>query len=169
MNILQMNRVPQSVWINPIHFIACGFGVGAIPIMPGTFGTVLGVLFYLMMSRLPLFIYFAITVLFFLAGVVMTGITNRDFGTHDHSAAVWDEVVGFLVVMIGIPQQWIFILLGFIFFRIFDIWKPWPIRWIEKKLPNGFGVMADDVVAAFYAWILLWLAMRLHILTATHG
>lgn len=79
---------------------------------------------------------------------------------------MWDEVVGFLFVMLGIPNRWYFILLGFIFFRIFDIWKPWPIRWVEKKFSVGLSVMADDLVAAFYAWILLF---SVHILTTTHG
>lgn len=156
MNIFKINTVPRSVWTNPIHFIACGFGIGAMPIAPGTFGTLIGVVFYLMLAHLSLPAYLLITIVLFIIGVFITDITNRDFGTHDHPAPVWDEIVGFLFVMIALPNRWYFILLGFILFRIFDVWKPWPIKWVEH-LPGGLGVMADDFVAAIYAWILLWI------------
>lgn len=157
MNIFRVNKVPRSVWTNPIHFIACGFGIGAMPIAPGTFGTLVGVIFYLMLNRLPLISYIGVAVLLFVIGVVITGITNRDFGEEDHPAAVWDEVVGFLFVMIAIPPHWYFILLGFILFRIFDILKPWPIKLAEHIPPVGLGVMADDLVAAIYSWIILFI------------
>jgi phosphatidylglycerophosphatase A len=114
----RMNRVPNSVWRNPIHFIACGFGAGAMPWMPGTFGTLVGVIFYLALSHLTLPIYILVTVIVFVVGVFITGRVNHDFGTHDHPAAVWDEIAGFLFVMIAIPNRWYFILLGFIFFRV---------------------------------------------------
>lgn len=92
---------------------------------------------------------------FFILGVVISGITNRRFGTVDHSAIVWDEIVGFLIVMIAIPKTGYFILAGFSLFRVFDIWKPWPIGWLEKNIKGGWGVMIDDVAAAFYTWIIL--------------
>lgn len=149
------NNIPQSIWTNPIEFIACGFGVGAIPYMPGVFGTMLGVFFYIFFSRFSLLTYSIIALVFFVFGIIICDITNRHFGTFDHPAAVWDEIVGFLFVMIAIPKIWYFILMGFILFRIFDIWKPWPISWIEKNIGGGLGVMIDDIMAALYTWIIL--------------
>lgn len=121
------NSVPRSMWKSPLEFIACGFGVGAMSWMPGTFGTLVGVIFYLLSSRLPLLIYCIITFFLFILGVIISDITNQRFGTVDHSAVVWDEIVGFLIVMIAIPKTGYFILAGFFLFRVFDIWKPWPI------------------------------------------
>lgn len=156
MNIFKFNTAPRSIWTNPLHFIACGFGVGAMPFAPGTFGTMVGVVFYLILSKLSLLAYLLIAILLFIVGVFITDKTNRDFGTHDHPAPVWDEIVGFLFVMVALPQRWYFILAGFVLFRIFDVLKPWPIKLIER-LPGGLGVMADDLAAAIYSWILLWI------------
>ena len=152
---MKRNVVPKSVWKNPIHFVACGFGVGTVPFAPGTFGTLVGVLFYLLLSPLLWWVYLGITVLLFIFGIFICGITNRDFGTFDHPAAVWDEIVGFLIVMIAIPPIWYFILIGFLLFRLFDIWKPWPIRWVDRHVHGGFGVMLDDAIAAIFSWVIL--------------
>ena len=149
------NNVPRSMWTNPIEFVACGFGVGAIPWMTGTFGAMLGVVFYLFLSRFSVLTYSIITLVLFIFGVVICDITSRRFDTCDHPATVWDEVVGFLFVMIAIPKIWYFILMGFVLFRIFDIWKPWPINWLEKNIRGGLGVMIDDIIAALYAWVVL--------------
>ncbi|MFW0097213.1 MAG: phosphatidylglycerophosphatase A [Coxiella endosymbiont of Haemaphysalis qinghaiensis] len=154
------NNVPQSIWANPIEFIACGFGVGAIPCIPGTCGTMLGVLFYLFLSQFSLLTYSIIALVLFIFGVIICDITNRHFGTFDHPAIVWDEIVGFLFVMITIPKIWYFILTGFILFRIFDIWKPWPINWLEKNIGGGFGVMIDDIMAVLYAWVILIIIVK---------
>lgn len=160
MSILKKrNSVPQSMWRSPLEFIACGFGVGAMPWIPGTFGTLVGIIFYLLLRQLPLLIYCIITLFFLFVGVVVSGVTNRRFGTEDHSAIVFDEIVGFLIVMISIPKKNYFILAGFFLFRIFDIWKPWPIRWLEKNTKGGWGVMVDDIAAAFYAWIILMIGV----------
>ena len=110
-------------------------------------------LFFL--SRFSLLVYCIIALVLFIFGVIICDITNRHFGTSDHPAAVWDEVVGFLFVMIAIPKIWYFILIGFVLFRVFDIWKPWPIKWLEKNIGGGLGVMIDDIIAALYAWIIL--------------
>ncbi|QTS83689.1 phosphatidylglycerophosphatase A family protein [Coxiella endosymbiont of Amblyomma nuttalli] len=149
------NNVPRSIWRSPLEFIACGFGIGAIPWVPGTFGTLVGVILYLLLSRLSLLIYCVVTLFLFILGVIISDITNQRFNTSDHSAVVWDEIVGFLIVMIAIPKTGYFILAGFFLFRIFDIWKPWPIQLLEKNLKGGLGVMIDDVIAALYTWIVL--------------
>lgn len=72
---------------------------------------------------------------------------------HDHPAIVFDEVVGMLIVLIAVPDGFLWLILGFVFFRLFDIWKPWPIRLLDKKVPGGFGIMVDDLLAAVYAWL----------------
>jgi phosphatidylglycerophosphatase A len=151
--------IPQSIWTNPIHFIACGFGIGLLP-FPGTFGTLAAIPFYLVMMKLPLLLYILITLALILVGVWLCGVTNRDFGTEDHPAAVWDEIACFLIVMIAIPPRWYYLLLGFILFRIFDIWKPGPIGWVDRHVHGGLGVMLDDVVAAIVSWIILFMAVH---------
>ena len=149
------NILPQSIWQNPIHFIACGFGVGAIPLMPGTFGTLVGIMWYLVLYRLPLWAYLWVAILCLLTGFIICDITSRKLGTDDHPAIVWDEIVGFLFTMIAIPPTWYFILTGFLLFRLFDIWKPWPIRWVDRHIHGGVGVMLDDLVAALFALVVL--------------
>lgn len=154
---MRREPLPRSIWQNPIHFIACGFGVGTIPIMPGTFGTLVGVAVYLIIQPLPLWAYLVITAILVLAGIYLCGKVNRDMDTDDHPAAVWDEIATFPIVMIAVPLTWYYVVLGFVLFRIFDIWKPWPIRWIDKNIHGGIGVMLDDVVAALAAWIIVFL------------
>lgn len=147
----------RSVWTNPIHFIACGFGVGLSPIMPGTCGTLVGVIFYLMLVQLPFTIFIGAIIIMNIAGIYLCGKTNRDFNTLDHPAAVWDEIAAFPIVMIAVPTTWYYILIGFILFRIFDIAKPFPISWLDKNIHGGIGVMLDDIAAAIFSWLILML------------
>ena len=128
------NNVPQSIWANPIAFIACGFGVGAIPWIPGTFGTMLGVLFYLFLSQFSLFTYSVIALVLFIFGVMICNATNRRFGTFDHPAIVWDEIVGFLFVMIAIPKMWYFILTGFFYSAYLTFGNPGLLVGLKKIL-----------------------------------
>ena len=152
---MNKSHCPPSVWRNPIHFLAFGFGSGAIPFAPGTFGTLVAIPIYLLMWKLELWLYITIVILLFTVGVGICHKTSRDIGVHDHSGIVWDEIVGFLIVMIAVPRYWLWIVVGFLLFRLFDIWKPWPIKWLDKKVTGGFGVMIDDVLAGVYAWIVL--------------
>lgn len=146
----------RSVWENPWHFIACGFGVGTMPIVPGTFGSLLGVVVYFLLAPLSIPMYLSIVAVLILFGVYLCGRVNRDLGTNDHPAAVWDEIAAFPIVMIGIPPTWTYLILGFVLFRVFDIWKPQPIRWLDRHVHGGFGVMLDDVVAALMAWLIVF-------------
>lgn len=150
-----MNSAPASVWKNPKHFIAFGFGSGASPIMPGTVGTLVGILFFITMADATFWNYFLILVVLFTFGVWVCGSTATDLKTHDHPGIVWDEIVGFLITMTGLPLSWPWILAGFIAFRAFDIFKPWPIKWLDEKVPSGLGIMLDDVLAGIYALIIL--------------
>ncbi|OGT51876.1 MAG: phosphatidylglycerophosphatase [Gammaproteobacteria bacterium RIFCSPHIGHO2_12_FULL_42_13] len=140
--------MPSSVWKNPLHFIACGFGVGAIPFLPGTFGTLLGIPIILLLTHFSTITYGIICTLLFFLGILLTGKTNHDFKTEDHPAVVFDEVATFPVVLLGLPVNWQYLLMGFVLFRIFDILKPWPISWVDENIHDGFGVMLDDLLAA---------------------
>ena len=146
---------------NPVHLLAFGLGTGLSPVAPGTAGSVLGVLLYLPLSGLPLAVYLGITALLFAAGVWLCARTSKDLGVHDHGGIVWDEVVGFLITMIALPREWPWIVCGFLLFRFFDIVKPWPIRWLDRHVGGGLGIMLDDLVAGLFALILLQLALRL--------
>ncbi len=154
---MRLNRVPSSVWRNPIHFLACGFGSGAAPVAPGTFGTLAAIPIYLLLEPLPIWVFLAITMLLFLVGIGICEQTAKDFGVHDHGGIVWDEIVGYLVTMIGAPKGWLWVIAGFVLFRFFDIVKPWPIRHLDYEISGGLGIMVDDVMAGFYAAASLYL------------
>lgn len=151
-----MNTVPSSAFKHPIHFLAIGLGSGAAPKAPGTFGTVAAVLLYIPLSQLGTWWYLAVLVVAALVGVYLCGKTSRDWGVHDHGAIVWDEFVGYWITMFLVPVTWYWMLAGFILFRLFDIWKPWPVRYFDKHVHGGLGIMLDDVVAGIMAWIVLF-------------
>ncbi len=93
----------------------------------------------------------------FVVGVYFCDQASKALGVHDHGGIVWDEFVGFWITMIAAPEGWQWILLGFCLFRLFDIWKPQPIKYLDAKVHGGFGIMVDDVVAGIYALIVLQL------------
>ncbi len=152
-------RTPSSVWRNPIHFLAFGGGAGASKIAPGTCGTLVAIPLYILLQDLPVLMYIFVTVALFLLGIWLCRITTRDLGVHDHPGIVWDEIVGYLITMTAAPagaeSAWLWIVLGFALFRLFDIWKPWPINLLDRQVKGGFGIMIDDVVAGLYAWLLM--------------
>lgn len=152
---MKKHVVPTTVWTNPIHFLAFGFGSGVVPVAPGTFGTVAAIPLYWLMQGLTLPVYIAITGLVTLVGIWLCDVACRDTGVHDNPGVVWDEIAGYLITMIAAPQGWLWTVWGFLLFRLFDIWKPWPIRWFDRRVDGGFGVMLDDVLAAVYAWLVL--------------
>lgn len=147
--------VPESVWKNPLHFVAFGFGSGAIPFAPGTFGTLMAIPFYLLIANLHHSTYLFVVALITLASIWICHKTSHDIGIHDHQGMCLDEIVGFLITMYHAPRGWEWIVIGFGFFRIFDIWKPWPLRYIDQNVSGGFGVILDDVGAGIYACIAL--------------
>jgi len=158
---MKKNVAPKSIWRNPIQFIAFGFGSGASPWAPGTCGTIVAIPIYLLMQPLSILAYCMITLVLTIAGIWICDITEKAIRVHDHSGIVFDEIVGYLITMIAAPRGWIWIVLGFALFRLFDIWKPWPIKPIDKKLAGGLGTMLDDVVAAIFALIVLQLIAAL--------
>jgi len=156
-----MKKIPSSSYRNPVHLLALGFGSGAAPKAPGTFGTVVGVILYLPLSQLALPWYLAVVVVGAIAGIYICGKTSRDWGVHDHGAIVWDEIIGYWITMIAIPVTWYWILVGFLLFRLFDIWKPWPISVLDKRVGGGTGIMVDDILAGIISWVILMLLVSL--------
>jgi len=149
-------QCPRSVWRNPVHFLAFGFGSGCGPVAPGTWGTLVAVPLFMLMSSLSWPLYMGITVGLFAMGVWLCGRTARDLGVHDHPGIVWDEIVGYLLTMSFAPSGLVWAGLGFVFFRLFDIVKPWPIRRLDQGMPGGLGIMLDDVLAGAYGALALW-------------
>lgn len=147
--------VPEKVWTDPFYFFAFGFGSGAIPFAPGTFGTLMAIPFYLVLSLLPPLFYIAFVVLFIAFSSWVSDKVSREIHEHDHPGMCIDEFAGFFVTMIFAPAGLIWIVLGFVLFRIFDIWKPWPIRLIDEKVHGGFGMILDDVVAGLFAFAVI--------------
>ena len=150
-----MAMTPRSVWRNPVHFAAFGFGSGAAPVAPGTFGTLMGMALYLLLPAMhwPWYLLFLLAAT--LVGIWICDKTTRDIGVHDHGGIVWDEFVGYWITMFMAPAGWLWIIAGFALFRFFDIVKPWPIRWLDQHVKGGFGVMIDDVLAGVMALICL--------------
>ena len=150
-----MTNLPKGFLKNPVNLFAFGFGSGCVPKAPGTFGTVVGVLLYLSFQHLSLWAYLSIIIASFIVGIWICGHASKVLGVHDHGGIVWDEFVGFWITMIAAPPGCIWIVIGFLLFRIFDIWKPWPIKAADRKIGGGFGIMFDDVLAGVYALICL--------------
>lgn len=148
---------------NPWYLFATGFGSGLSPIVPGTMGTVASIPFFLLLAQLPLAIYLLLVVVAAIIGVKICQVTSDDMGVHDHGSIVWDEFVGFWITMLIVPwlqlplSDWKWLLTGFVLFRAFDMIKPWPIGWFDKKVHGGFGIMLDDIVAGIMAGIVLYL------------
>lgn len=157
-----MNPPPLLTLLrHPLHSLSLGFGLGLLPVAPGTFGTLLGVLLYLVLQYLPLTYYLIAVALLLYIGVVACGFTARALQADDPSVIVFDEVVGYLIAMTAVPAGWQWIVAGFVLFRVFDIWKPWPIRAIERRVRGGLGIMLDDALAGGYALIALQAANAL--------
>lgn len=149
----------RFVFRHPAHFIALGFGVGLIRVTPGTFGTLLAWGLYAAgLANLDVFVYLLSVVAAFALGVWACDIAGRALGHSDHGAMVWDEVAAFLLVLAFTPPTIYWQLGAFVLFRVFDIAKPPPIRYYERKFKGGFGVMFDDIIAAAYTLLVLALA-----------
>ncbi len=138
------------------RLIALGFGSGLSPVAPGTVGTL-----WAWLSWVVIGIWYqgpwllALPVLGFLVGIVACGRTADDLGVHDHGAIVWDEIVAFWLVLALIPGSYGAQFSAFVLFRLFDIVKPPPIRHFDRSVGGGFGVMFDDLLAAFYTLLVV--------------
>jgi phosphatidylglycerophosphatase A len=150
------------MWRQPAHIIALGAGAGLAPAAPGTVGTLLAFpLYWLLAAFSTSTMALALLGAAFLLGVWACGATGRALGVADHGAMVWDEIVAFAVVLVFTPPGWQWQLGAFLLFRFFDIVKPPPIRYFDRRLKNGFGVMFDDLLAAGYTLLVLAVGQRL--------
>jgi phosphatidylglycerophosphatase A len=150
-----IKNLRHKVLSSPVNFLAFGFGSGLAPFAPGTFGTLAAIPLYLLMQGLSLPVYLLVVLLVTLAGIWICDKASASLGVHDHSGIVWDEFAGYFVTMIAAPSGWQWLVAGFLLFRLFDIWKPWPISQLDKKVQGGLGIMVDDIVAGLYALLCL--------------
>ena len=140
---------------HPAHFFALGFGSGFAPKAPGTLGTLVGLPLFWLIFKYSFSTQMMIIAVLFLFGIYVCDKTGKDLGVSDHGAMVWDEIVAMMLVLAFAPHTWMGSLVAFLLFRLFDIWKPYPICYFDAKLKNGLGVMFDDLLAAIYAILVL--------------
>ena len=154
------NPLERVTLRNPIHFLALGFGSGLLHPAPGTWGSLVGVIVgALVLPWLGAKTFFILPALCFFLGIGLCERTSHDMGVHDHGSIVWDEIVAVFLVLLAVPRVSLFwCTIAFVTFRLFDILKPYPIRYFDEKLTNGFGIMVDDILAAGYS-ILVILAL----------
>ncbi|KVD16727.1 phosphatidylglycerophosphatase [Burkholderia ubonensis] len=155
-------RVPRRATVrfmfsHPAHLLSLGFGSGLAPIMPGTFGTLFGWLTFVAFSRyLTVPEWWGLIAAGFVAGVWLTGFTAKKLGNADPGPVVWDEIVAIWIVMLFVtPATFIGQLWAFVVFRCFDMLKPPPIRYLERRMKGGLGIMADDLIAAFMSLLVI--------------
>ena len=137
----------KEILCNPIFLLAFGFGSGFAPKAPGTAGTLLAVLIHLILVNLPPWIHGTIIFAAFFIGIWICGRTAEYLGVHDHEGIVWDELVGYWLMMFLVPSNWLWVSFGFVLFRILDIFKPWPISVVDRQVGGGLGIMLDDLLA----------------------
>lgn len=146
----------RFVFSHPAHFIAFGFGSGLSPKAPGTAGTLVAIpLYYLLLYGLSTFALVSGLVLALIIGLWACDVAGKALGEADYSGIVWDEIAAFFLVLACIPARAEWVVLAFLLFRLFDIWKPWPISWVDTHMKHAFGVMLDDVMAALLAVLVL--------------
>ena len=152
---------PESTQANPapfrspVQFLALGFGSGLAPKAPGTAGTLAAIPLYLLVAHWSLPYYTGFILVSALLGIWICGEASRQLGVHDHGGIVWDEFVGFWITLWALPVSWQWVLAGFVAFRVFDVLKPWPIGWLDRKIHGGLGIMLDDIIAGLMACAVL--------------
>ena len=152
----------RFLFSHPAHLVACGVGSGLAPVAPGTFGTLFAWLTFLpLRESMSDALLLAVIVACFAAGIGAVHKSGKDLGVVDHGSIVWDEIVPFWLVLLLTPDNWFWQATAFALFRFFDITKPQPAQYFDEHVKNGFGVMADDLVAAGYT--LLVLALLKHV------
>ncbi|MDA9064461.1 phosphatidylglycerophosphatase A [Pseudomonadales bacterium] len=140
---------------NPWHLLATGFGSGLVPKAPGTMGSVLALLLWIPLQELPVMVYGLFVLACIPFGIWLCGRVAVEMQVKDPACIVFDEFVGVWVALFMLPVGWYWPVIGFILFRLFDIFKPWPVSWLDQKLPGGWGIMLDDVAAGLFSLIIL--------------
>ena len=150
----------RALLSTPAGWLACGFGSGLAPAAQGTFGSLAAILPWLLLRQLSLPLNVLVIVIGFAVGVWACDVAGRALGVDDHRSLVWDEFIGqWIALLPALLGPWWAVVLGFALFRLFDVWKPWPIRYLDQHLKGGLGVMMDDVIAGVFAAIVLWLVL----------
>ena len=153
---------PAFAFSHPAHVLALGFGAGLSPFAPGTAGTLAAWAAGLALAPfLSPAAMLALAGVLFLAGVWACEVTGRDLGVSDHGAMVWDEIAAFLAILALVPRELAWQAAAFLVFRFFDVVKPQPVRYLERRFGGGFGVMIDDLGAAAYTLLVLALFKRI--------
>ncbi len=150
-----------SPFRSPVQFLAFGFGSGLSPRAPGTAGTLMAIPLYLLVAGWNLPAYSAFILVTAAAGIWICGAASRELGVHDHPGIVWDEFVGYWITLWAVPFDWVWVIAGFLVFRVYDIAKPWPISVLDRKVKGGFGIMIDDILAGVMGCATLHLALWL--------
>lgn len=161
-NIGRNRLTARQVFADPALFLAFGFGSGLSRKAPGTMGTLAALPVYWLFSQFGLMSYGVLTAIAIIAGIWICDSAANKLGEHDFGGIVWDEVAGFLVAMWWVPMAWETVLAGFALFRLFDIMKPWPIRWVDRRVSGGFGIMLDDVLAGMLTAGVMLVALNLN-------
>ncbi|MEA5444506.1 phosphatidylglycerophosphatase A [Gammaproteobacteria bacterium AB-CW1] len=159
----------RQVFTDPVHFLAFGFGLGLSPKAPGTVGTLAALPFLLLSAQWHFMAQLALAVAVCLVGIWICGESARRLDSHDHPGIVWDEIGGWLVTMLLVPINPLTLVAGYLLFRFFDIVKPWPIRWLDRHVHGGLGIMLDDIIAAVMAGLVLWIGYSWHVGDFTHA
>jgi len=133
--------------------LATWFGTGALPVTPGTFGTLASLPIVLILNQATRLQKVSFLILFIALAIWSAGLCARILGKDDPSEVVIDEVAGFLLTVLFLPASWNALLLAFVLFRVFDILKPFPIGTLDKRIPGGTGIVIDDLLAGVYAYL----------------
>jgi len=142
-------------------FLATGFGSGYFPKAPGTVGTAVAIIPWYFLQTLDLYYYSLVILVSSVAGIYICDQADKAMASHDNKRIVWDEFCGFWITMFAIPFSPSALIIGFVLFRFFDIVKPWPIKWIDRNVHGGVGVMSDDIVAGIISCLCLHLLYAL--------
>ncbi len=153
-----LNRV---VLTDPVHFLAFGLGTGLMPVAPGTWASLFTAIVFWFLPEIPMTVYLGAVGVLFLLGVWICGVSSRRLKVHDFQGITFDEVVGMLATLSVVDHDPIWIIVAFFFFRVADVWKPWPIRDVDHSLAGGLGIMLDDLLAAVYAALAIFLMQYL--------
>ncbi len=148
----------RAVFSHPAGWIASGFGAGLSPFASGTVGSAVALVPWLALRQLDIAVYAIFLAAAFVLGVWASGIVIRRIGIDDPGVVVWDEFVGQWIALLPLvvqPRGWPWVAAGFVLFRVFDVWKPWPASWVDRAVKGGFGAMLDDAFAGGYAAIVL--------------
>ena len=152
---MEKTELRRKVLRDPVNLLAFGLGSGLAPVAPGTAGSLVGLALAWATMDLPLVSRLVVAIALILSGIWICGEAARRIAVHDHPGIVWDEIAGiYLALLVAPPSIWAWAL-GFGLFRLFDIWKPWPIRDLDHRLKGGLGIMLDDLVAALYTALIL--------------